>query len=106
MRVVSARALQFACHTAACAPPPAGSGGSSPGLRRLGVPGSNVSKHTGEITQGGKVIGQGVPNGKGGTIYTIKSASGATIRLNSGVGQNRKALRRMLESNALRSSRK
>ncbi len=103
MKVSSSRALVFACHTAACAPPPAGSGGS---LRRLGVPGSNVSKHTGEITQGGKVIGQGVPNGKGGTIYTIKSASGATIRLNSGVGQNRKALRRMLESNALRSARK
>lgn len=59
MKVRSPQALEFACHQASCAPPPAGSGGSSPsGSGHVRLP---------EITS----VGNGTLSGyvRGGRVY-------------------------------------
>jgi len=95
MKVTTSRALEFACHSKACAPPPAGSGGSSKGgtvtgkmspAERKATPGyqARVLKHADKLLKGKdlsaspKVIKQHLDNAAG----KFKSAEHARTVMN------------------------
>jgi len=71
--LTSPKAVEFACHSKECAPPPAGHGGSSPDAKAFHQKMRNTHRQT-AVTPDGKIL----VNRYGGKSVVFKTRSGKT----------------------------